>query len=307
MGVTQGSELGLDQIALDVGLQRDEQQRVDREYAAEQADRKGVLRIFPRQRGRERDEGLPHQENGVQPHHPVVRIARHRQQVMVVEPELADDDEADEPAHELGQQLEQLVSKLTHARMFLERRHLQLEDEQCHHDGEDAVAEGFDAAQPQLPLRETVQKTHSRAPAPSRARLRRSRNTHRKISRARALHRLRHGCERSRRRDETACPVSGESERLEGLVAKLVGIALAVAGQIEDPLGDDLLDDVGLSGSFERAARLVHGGTHRGSRIGLEIYVLGVEKRQMVRHRAPLELGRRRTTRRPSPRHFTSV
>lgn len=79
---------------------------------------------------------------------------------MVVEPELADDDEADEPAEELWQQLAQRESELGHARMILEMRHLQLEHEQGDDDRKHAVAERLDSVQPQSAVREAGQKAH---------------------------------------------------------------------------------------------------------------------------------------------------
>ena len=108
--------------------------------------------IFAHQRGRKRNEGLAHQKNRVQPHHGVIGVARQPEQVMVIEPELADDDEADKPAQEIGQEVDERVGEFTDAGMILERRHFELEDQQRHHDGKYAVAEGLDAGETQLAL-----------------------------------------------------------------------------------------------------------------------------------------------------------
>jgi hypothetical protein len=84
-------------------------------------------------------------------------MARQAEHVVVVEPELADDDEADEPAQELGQELDQLMPELGGARVFLERRNLELDDEQCDDDREHAVAERLDARTPQLAAFEPIE------------------------------------------------------------------------------------------------------------------------------------------------------
>jgi hypothetical protein len=92
-------------------------------------------------------------------------MSREREHVMVIEPELADDDEADQPAQELGGELEQLMGEFADAGMILERRYLELEHEQRHHDGEHAVAESLDAGQAQLALPEAIEQSHRSSPS----------------------------------------------------------------------------------------------------------------------------------------------
>lgn len=75
-------------------MQRQEQERVDREHATKKAHRKRVVMIFAHQRGWKRNEGLAHQKNRFQPQEGVIGVARQPEQVMVIEPELADNDEA---------------------------------------------------------------------------------------------------------------------------------------------------------------------------------------------------------------------
>jgi len=98
-------------------------------------------------------------------------------------------------AQELRHQLDQLLSELADAGVVLERRHLQVEHEQRHHDGEYAVAEGLDTGEAQLTFLETIEKTHCPRPAPvlcglATPRRHRRERYHVRISRALAPHRL---------------------------------------------------------------------------------------------------------------------
>jgi hypothetical protein len=104
---------------------------------------------------------LAHQKNRVQPHHGVIGVARQPEQVMVIEPELADNDEADKSAQKFGQEVDERVSEFADAGMILERRHFELEDQQRHHDGKYAVAEGLDASETQLTLSEPIEQVHA--------------------------------------------------------------------------------------------------------------------------------------------------
>ena len=80
------------------------------------------------------------------------------EQVVMIEPELADNDEADQPAQEFWQLIEQRPPELTDVGMMIENRHLEIEHQQRHRDREDAVAEGLDAGKVQLTLAETLKK-----------------------------------------------------------------------------------------------------------------------------------------------------
>jgi hypothetical protein len=103
-------------------------------------------------------------KDGVQPHHAVVGVTGEPEDMVMVQPELADDDEADEPTQKFGQQFKQMMGQFAHARMVLERRDFEFENQQCDDDGENAVAERLDSAEPQLPLPETIQEAHDLRP-----------------------------------------------------------------------------------------------------------------------------------------------
>jgi hypothetical protein len=63
-----------------------------------------------------------------------------------------------------------------------------------------------------------------------------------------------------------------ESQCFQRYIAKVVGIAVAISGQVNDSLRNDLLDDARLAG--KRAAHLVESDPHGSSRIGAEKHVL---------------------------------
>ena len=73
-------------------MERNEEQRVHGQHRAEEAHRQRVLRIVSHQRRGKRHEGLEHQKDRVQPHQRIVGVARQAEHVMVVQPELADDE-----------------------------------------------------------------------------------------------------------------------------------------------------------------------------------------------------------------------
>ena len=85
-------------------------------------------------------------------------MARMIENVMMIEPELADNDEADQPAQELRQKIEELVRELGDAAMIGERWDLELQNEQRDDDGENAVAERLDAIEAKLAPGETAQQ-----------------------------------------------------------------------------------------------------------------------------------------------------
>jgi hypothetical protein len=62
------------------------------------------------------------------------------------------------------------------------------------------------------------------------------------------------------------------SQQLQCYVAKMIGIAISRSGQVDNALGDDLLDDVRLP--WKRSARLVESSPHGSSPIGAEEHVL---------------------------------
>jgi hypothetical protein len=56
--------------------------------------------------------------------------------------------------------IEQGLRQLADVGKVVEHRHLQIEHEQRHRDREDAVAEGLDASEVQLALREAMKEAH---------------------------------------------------------------------------------------------------------------------------------------------------
>src|SRR5919106_1545829 len=101
-------ELRLDQVPQDVGVQSDKQQRVERHHHSKQTDGQRIRGVLPHHRRWKRNEGLEHQKDRVQPHHTVVGMTGQPENVVVVQPELANNDEADQPTQELRKQIKQL-------------------------------------------------------------------------------------------------------------------------------------------------------------------------------------------------------
>src|SRR5262249_48137458 len=130
------------------------------EHRAEETHRKRVGGILAHHGGRERNEGLAPQKERVQPRKPVVGTMRQTEHVVVIEPEFADNDETDQPAQELGRELNELMSKFADAGVVLERGQLQLEHQQGHHDREDAVAEKLHPLEVQMSALETSEWMH---------------------------------------------------------------------------------------------------------------------------------------------------
>ncbi len=153
-------KLGFDEVPQDVGMQSDEQQCVERHDHAESADRQGIGGVFSHHRRWKRNERLTHLKDGVQPHHAVVGVTGQPENVVVIQPELANNDEADQPAQELGEKLEQLMAKLVHAMMILQQWDFQFENEQCDDDRENPVAERLNAGEAQWTLRKAFQEMH---------------------------------------------------------------------------------------------------------------------------------------------------
>src|SRR5690349_12413008 len=79
---------------------------------------------------------------------------------MMIEPELAYDDKADQPGEELRQQTEELLAELRNAVRIMQLRYFELENEQRDDDREHPVAESLDAGEPQLALRKAREQSH---------------------------------------------------------------------------------------------------------------------------------------------------
>ncbi len=141
---------GFDEISKNVALQGDEEQRVHRHAHTEQTYRQRIHRILAHQRGRERNERLEHQEERVKANHSVSGMTREGEQMMVVQLKLADDDEADHPVQEFRDKIDKFMAEFADAAAFVERGHFEFENEQRHHDREDAVTKRLDAIERQL-------------------------------------------------------------------------------------------------------------------------------------------------------------
>lgn len=79
-----------------------------------------------------------------------------RPQNVVVQPELADDDEADQPAQELGEQTKQLMAHFAHAAMIVQRGDFEVEDKQCDDYREYPVAECLNPVEAQFSWRKSL-------------------------------------------------------------------------------------------------------------------------------------------------------
>jgi hypothetical protein len=118
----------------------------------------GSSDIRPSARGRERDEGLEHEKDRVQPDHSVGGVPREGEEMVVIQ--LADDDETDYPAQKLRGKIDKLTAKLTDAGVVVENRDAQFEHEQRHHNRKHRVAEILDPVQPQLASSKMPQQMH---------------------------------------------------------------------------------------------------------------------------------------------------
>lgn len=160
VGVLCGGEFGLDEIFHDVSVENDEEEGVEGHDDAKETDGERVRRILAHESGGKRDERLKHEEDGIDPDHAVIGLAGEAEDVVMVEPEFADDDEADEPAKELGKLIEQLMAEFGDAAGIVESGDAEIEDEEGDDNGEDAVTEGFDAVEAKVAAGESLEESH---------------------------------------------------------------------------------------------------------------------------------------------------
>ena len=77
----------------------------------------------------------------------LVSMPRKGENVVVVQPKLADDDEADKPAQKLGKQLKQRRSKFVGAPVVVQSGNLKFEHEQRNDNRKDAIAESLNSCE----------------------------------------------------------------------------------------------------------------------------------------------------------------
>ena len=80
-------------------------------------------------------------------------MTREAEQMVMIQSELADDDETDQPAQELRGKIDKLMAEFVRNGAIVQNWNFEFEHKQRHHNREHAVAERFDSAQPQLALR----------------------------------------------------------------------------------------------------------------------------------------------------------
>ena len=95
--------------------------------------------------GREWKEGDEHQEDEVDPAQGAADVAEEVESKVVEEPKGGGDEECADKAEEGGGFGEELAEHVGIGGVMVDGGDLEFEDEQGHGDGEDAVAEGFDA------------------------------------------------------------------------------------------------------------------------------------------------------------------
>jgi hypothetical protein len=61
---------------------------------------------------------------------PYVCMPREREQMMMIQPEFADDDETDQPTHEFWQKIDELMAKLASTATLAQNRNFEFEDQQ---------------------------------------------------------------------------------------------------------------------------------------------------------------------------------
>jgi hypothetical protein len=74
--------------------------------------------------------------------------------------QFADDDEADQPAHEFRHQFNELIAEFADAGHLLELRRFELEHQQRDDDREHGVAERLGAGEAKFATRKALQKLH---------------------------------------------------------------------------------------------------------------------------------------------------
>src|SRR6266480_5782015 len=164
-------QLWFEQVSYDVALQRDKEQRIHRHNGSEKAYGERICRKFSHQRGRKRNERLPHQKDRVKPDHSVSRVTRKREKMVMVQPEFANNDEADKPTQKFRNKIDKSMVEFADASAIVQNRYLQFKNQQGHDNREDTVAERLCPVQPQFALPKALEKPHHISPevAPRKA------------------------------------------------------------------------------------------------------------------------------------------
>src|SRR6266567_4911382 len=76
--------------------------------------------------------------------------------MVMIQPKLADDNEADQPAQELRPEIDKSLAEFARATVIVQNRHFHLEHQQRYDNREDAVAEPFNPVKTQLALPKSV-------------------------------------------------------------------------------------------------------------------------------------------------------
>ena len=137
-------------------MQRNEEHRVYRHDHAKETHGQPIHWILAHQRGRERDERLTHEKDRIQPDHSVSGVPRECEEMVMIQPEFTNDDEADHPAQKLREKIDKLMTKLVNTAAVVQNWNSQLEHEQRYDNREDAVAECFNSIEPQVALGKAV-------------------------------------------------------------------------------------------------------------------------------------------------------
>ena len=83
------------------------------------------------------------------------------EQVMVIQPKLADDYETDQPAKKLWQKIDKLVTELVYVSAIVQNRHFEFENEQRHDNCKHAIAEPSIRLRPSAPCVKRFNKSMS--------------------------------------------------------------------------------------------------------------------------------------------------
>ena len=114
-----------------------------------------------------RYEGLAHQENHVELNQAVIRVAGKAEKGMVIQPQLADDNKADQPAQKLREQSGQAAGQFTGAPLVVKHRNFEIQDQERDDDCRHAVRESFNSVEAQFTLRKTTEEPHEFTPVRS--------------------------------------------------------------------------------------------------------------------------------------------
>jgi hypothetical protein len=78
----------------------------------------------------------------------------------MIQPEFANDNEADQPAQEFRKQFKEMMSEFTHTAVLLHGRDLQLENQQRDDDCEDPITESLNSVEAELAPSKATEEAH---------------------------------------------------------------------------------------------------------------------------------------------------